>query len=82
MFFKSLSNAGHTRRFIVSAEPPDGWEVRVEEDSRIVRQSRYSDWHRVERAVSAIERQVGELEAQGWQTTASSRGLMDQSMNL
>jgi hypothetical protein len=45
-----------------------GWEVRVEEDSRIVRQTRYTDWHRVERALSAMRAQIGQLEREGWRT--------------
>lgn len=33
-----------------------GWEVRETRDSAVVRTHRYSDWHRVERAVQAFER--------------------------
>jgi len=83
MFSRTLTQAGHTRRFIVSARRAIGWEVRIEQDSHVVRQARYTDWHRLERAVGAIEREVVELEAQGWRTTAAS-GLVDsaQSTNL
>jgi hypothetical protein len=66
MFSKTLTQAGHTRHFSVSARSTNGWEVRVEQDLEVVRSSRYFDWHRVERALSGIEREVGELELQGW----------------
>jgi len=66
MFSKTLTQAGHTRHFSVSAPSADGWEVRIEQDLEVVRSSRYFDWHRVERALSVIEREVGELELQGW----------------
>ena len=66
MFSQELSLAGHTRRFVFHAMPAAGWEVRVEEDDRVVRRTHYSDWHRVERALSAIEREVRALQQLGW----------------
>ncbi len=33
-----------------------GWEVTETRDSTLVKAQRYSDWHRVERAVLAFER--------------------------
>jgi hypothetical protein len=66
MFTKTLTHAGHTRSFEVQAREADGWEVSVKEDTRIVRRMLYSDWHRVERALSAIRREVAALEDQGW----------------
>jgi hypothetical protein len=77
MFSKTLTQAGHTRRFDVTARHSDGWEVRIEQDSQVVRQVLYTDWHRVERAMDSIERQVGDLEAQGWRPTAGERGADD-----
>ena len=67
MFSKTLIQAGHVRRFVVSARPASGWEVRIEQDREVVRQAAYRDWHRLERAIGAIEREVGELVAQGWE---------------
>ncbi|HJR59537.1 MAG TPA: hypothetical protein VJ813_09070 [Vicinamibacterales bacterium] len=72
MFSRTLTQAGHIRRFTVSVRRAMGWEVRVEQDSEVVRQARYTDWHRLERAIGALEREMGELEAQGWRTTGSS----------
>ena len=72
MFSKELTLGNHTRRFMVNAMRSTGWEVRVEQDRDVVRETRYFDWHRVERAISAIEREVAKLEAQGWRLTASN----------
>jgi len=69
MFTKQLTHAGQVRRFsIVTDEGGDGWEVRIEQDSTIVRQTRYADWHRVERALLLIEQEVSELEGLGWRS--------------
>lgn len=67
-FNMTLHLADQWRRLIVQ-EVPRGWEVREEHDHRIVRQVCYTDWHRVERAVSVFKRQAFELERQGWMST-------------
>jgi hypothetical protein len=69
MFKKELTNAGHTTRFTITEAGPEGWDVRVEEDRHVVRNVRYTDWHRVERAMSVMSRQVSELEERGWRNT-------------
>jgi hypothetical protein len=66
MFAKELRQAGHTKRFTVTPAPSEGWEVRVEQDSQVVRRVHYTDWHRVERAVLMLSLQVSELEDKGW----------------
>jgi hypothetical protein len=66
MFAKELTQAGHTKRFTISDAGSAGWEVRVEQDSRVVRRVCYTDWHRVERAVQMMNMQVSELEESGW----------------
>jgi hypothetical protein len=71
MFNRQLTNAGHVRRFTIREAQGQGWEVREEEDSRVVRHTHYHDWHRVERAMLAMQRQVSELEARGWRQLAS-----------
>jgi hypothetical protein len=65
MFQKKLTHHGHTTQFSVT-EGGEGWEVRVEEDSRLIRRACYTDWHRVERAVSKMASEVSELERSGW----------------
>jgi hypothetical protein len=71
MFAKELTQAGHTRRFTISDAGHQGWEVREEQDSHVVRRVCYTDWHRVERAVLVMSLQVSELEENGWRETLS-----------
>ena len=66
MFSKELRFAGHVKRFLISGMGRDGWEVREEQDERVVKQIRYTDWHRVERALGMFNLEIGELEDQGW----------------
>jgi hypothetical protein len=66
MFTKELRQAGHVRRFTIREAAGDGWEVKEEQDSKIVRQVQIRDWHRVERARMRIDEQVSELEDSGW----------------
>jgi hypothetical protein len=65
MYEKKLTHSGHTTKFSVS-EGGEGWEVRVEQDSRLIRRASYTDWHRVERAVSQMRIEADELEQSGW----------------
>ncbi len=67
MFSTTLTFDGHWRRFAVQALTASGWEIRVEQDSTIVRRAHYTDWHRLERAVEAIRREMRELQSRGWQ---------------
>ena len=66
MFNTELSYAGHSRRFVLGHLPVGGWELLIEEDDAVVSRVRYTDWHRVERALDSIHRRVSELEARGW----------------
>jgi hypothetical protein len=68
MFNTELSNAGHSRRFVLGNVPLGGWELLIEEDNAIVSRVHYTDWHRVERALAAVTRRISELEAGGWRT--------------
>lgn len=73
MFTKELTRSGHSRRFIAdNNEAGQGWEVRIEQDSEVVQRMRYTDWHRVERALTLIEREVSELEDLGWQKRSAA----------
>jgi len=66
MFTQELTNAGHVRRFEIRNEGADGWEMRVEEDHTVVRRQRFTDWHRVERALTRVALEVAELQNAGW----------------
>ena len=65
MFTRALTHGGHVRRFTIR-EAGHGWEVREEQDTRVVRHINVQDWHRVERALVAFRAQVLELEENGW----------------
>lgn len=66
MFNKELRFAGHVKRFLISRLTGEGWEVREEEDRQVVKQVCYTDWHRVERALSLFNMEIGQLERNGW----------------
>jgi hypothetical protein len=68
MFAKELHNDGHVKKFSISENRNDGWEVREEQDNQILRQVRYTDWHRVERALTVFALEIGQLEDRGWRS--------------
>jgi hypothetical protein len=43
-----------------------GWEIRLEEDSKLQRLDHYRDWHRVERALALFARETLKLQESGW----------------
>ena len=69
MFSRQLTLAGRTRSFLLTPLQADGWEVRTEEDATVLRRARFTDWHRVERALAAFEREIERLLAEGWRIT-------------
>jgi hypothetical protein len=66
MYIRRLQKASHTRKFTITTAGASGWEVRDEQDSRVIRWVRYSDWHRVERARAAFALEAALLEESGW----------------
>ena len=66
MFAQELVQAGHTKRFTITEASGLGWEVTEEQDSAVVRRTLYTDWHRVERALTAMTVRVSELQRDGW----------------
>jgi hypothetical protein len=66
MYARVFRKATRTRRFSISEAGSSGWEVREEEDSRLVRSVRYDDWHRVERALMQFAREAAALREGGW----------------
>jgi hypothetical protein len=65
-FSRKLQYLDHTRRYSIAATT-EGWEVREERDSEVVRQAHYQDWHRVERARRSFAIQMKDLQAKGWE---------------
>lgn len=66
IFSKLLQGQGHTRGFLVGEADEQGWEILEEEDSRIVKQTRLHDWHRVERAIVRFMAEAVRLRDAGW----------------
>ena len=66
MYARILRKAEHTRRFTIHQTDAAGWEIRDEQDSRLIRSARYTDWHRVERAQMVFAREAELLEDAGW----------------
>ncbi len=69
MFSREITLADHSRRFTLAPSVGGGWELSVMQDRAVVRRSIFSDWHRVERAMNAIEREMSELLSKGWRVT-------------
>ena len=66
MYARVLRKADHVRRFSIHQTDAAGWEVREEEDSRVLHSARYRDWHRVERAQMMFAHQAALLQDAGW----------------
>jgi hypothetical protein len=54
MLTREYVHAGHTKRVTITRSDA-GWAVREEKDDRVVRDIKYTDWHRVERAIQLFE---------------------------
>jgi len=66
MYARSFRKANQIRRFTITDSRGSGWEVREEQDSRVIWSVRYTDWHRVERARMMFATQALSLEDSGW----------------
>ena len=66
MYSKNFRRAAQTKRFSITDTGSPGWEVREEQNSRVVRIVLYDDWHRVERALLHFTREAIALRESGW----------------
>lgn len=66
MYKRTFRKADQTHRFVITNTDGFGWEVRVEQDARVISRVRYTDWHRVERARMDFADQALDLESSGW----------------
>lgn len=66
MFTRSLERDQHTRRYTIRAHRDQGWEVLAEQDGQVTSETRYHDWHRVERARQLVDREIARLQDGGW----------------
>ena len=66
MYARTFHKAHQTRRLIITSLETNGWEVRDEQDTQVLRLVHYTDWHRVERARMAFAELAMRLEHAGW----------------
>jgi hypothetical protein len=66
IFSKLLRSEDHTREFVVDNADERGWEVREEQDQRIVKRTWMRDWHRVETAMMRFGLEAMQLQRAGW----------------
>ncbi|MGE0815610.1 MAG: hypothetical protein AB7O28_07625 [Vicinamibacterales bacterium] len=64
-FELALRKDEHVRRFEILVDA-EGWRVVERADSTVVREARFSDWHRVERARRAFAVEMTTLRREGW----------------
>jgi len=66
IFSRRLRSEDHTREFVVDNADERGWEVREEQDQRIVKRIWMRDWHRVETAMMRFALEATQLQRAGW----------------
>jgi hypothetical protein len=72
IFSKRLRRLEHTKQFVVGDADERGWEVREEEDHRIVKRTWMHDWHRVENAIVRFGFEATQLQRAGWVETSNT----------
>jgi hypothetical protein len=66
MYSRTFRKAEQERRFSIVDAGSEGWEVRDEQDRKVVRRIVYDDWHRVERARLVFTQEGEKLKNAGW----------------
>lgn len=66
MFDVRITSNTHVRHYHAECRDDVGWAVRVEDDRSVCQRRVYEDWHRFERRVARMEREVEVLLRQGW----------------
>jgi len=66
MYARTFRYGTHVRQFTVSSSMLSGWEVKDEQDVRVLRRHTYNDWHRVERAMLTFAVEATRLLGEGW----------------
>jgi hypothetical protein len=72
MFNVDVVSADCVRRYSVALAGAAGWEVTLEENRSIRWRETHADWHRVERALARVRREVSDLLERGWTIRAVS----------
>ena len=73
MYNISVASPDHVRRYCMELTRRGGWEVWLEEDKTTRWSENYEDWHRVERAVAKMRREVEGLLDSGWTLQSVTR---------
>jgi hypothetical protein len=73
MFALELVRGEETRTFSMRDAGVSGWELTEKANGQPIRTVQYSDWHRVERAISMILLQADALEQDGWRALGLAR---------
>jgi hypothetical protein len=66
IFTKRLRSQDHVREFVVDEADEHGWEVREEQDHRIIKRTWLHDWQRVENAMMGFSLEAMQLQRAGW----------------
>lgn len=66
MFDLNLVSANRVRHYSIILAGAAGWEATLEEDRAVQWHETYEDWHRVERTLARVEREVSDLLDHGW----------------
>ena len=66
MYERIFRYGTHVRQFTISSSTPSGWEVKDQQDVRVLRNRLYRDWHRVERAMLTFTVEAARLLDEGW----------------
>lgn len=66
IFTKRLRSQEHFKAFVVDKADDRGWEVREEEDHKVVKRTWMHDWHRVETAMMRFALEATQLQRAGW----------------
>jgi hypothetical protein len=66
IFSRQLRSQNHTRAFVVGEADERGWEVREEEDDRVIKRTWLHDWERVEKAMMNFMVEAMQLRSAGW----------------
>ena len=73
MFSREFTLADHSRRFTVAPSDAADGSCSVTQDRAVVRRTLFSDWHRVERAMTAIDQRNVGIDVEGLAGDRSGR---------
>ena len=66
IFSKRLQSHERIKTFVVDEADERGWEVREEENHRVIRRTQMEDWHHVENAIMRFALEATQLQRAGW----------------